>query len=404
MRQPVRPGKLPVPLVVPGHGHDRPGAVAAEDVGRGPDRHLLAGERVHGASAEVDAHREVRLHVGPGQRSPPLLHGGAAVGSDERVELGVIRPDDQEGGTEESVGPGGEDGDLVAGAALEPEVDEGALAAPDPVALRQLGPLAPVQPVQGVEHLLRVAGGPDEPLLEEAGLHGGAAALAVPAQHLLIGQHGEAGRAPVDRALAMLGEPGFEELEEDPLGPAIVGGAGGVDLVRPIDTEAELLELLLPEVLDVAGGQGGRVLTDLERVILGVDPEGVEAQRLEDVVPLLAPVAAVDVRSGEGVGVADVQLLRRGVGEHHEAVEGSGTLHVGAVGLPLRPDPLPLGVEGGQVEAVDPGGGGGRGRRALHWRHRVPRRRVHARRAGHPAPAPAQVPGGSAPGPASVSS
>jgi hypothetical protein len=95
------------------------------------------------------------------------------------------------------------------------------------------------------------------------------------------------------------------------------------------------------------------MLTNLERVVLAVDAEGVEAERLEDVVAPLAAVAAVDVRTGEGIGVADVQLFRRWVGEHHQAVEGARPFHVCAVGVALGPDPLPLGIDGGQIETVD---------------------------------------------------
>src|ERR1039458_8961778 len=369
--QVVSAGKLPVPLVVPRHRHDRPGAVAAEHVGGGPDRDLLAGEWMHGDRAEVDAHGEVRLGVGRGQRRAPLLHGGTAVLPDEVGELRMIRADHQEGGAEEGVGAGGEHRHLGTGAAIQPEVDESALAAPDPIALRDLCPLAPVEVVESVEHLLRIAGGLDEPLLEEAGLDHGAAALAGAAHDLLVGEDGEARRAPVDRALAVLGEPRLEELEKHPLGPAVVVGAGGVDLVGPVDAQPDPFELA-SEVLDIASGQGGGMLADLERVVLRVDAEGVEAEWLEDVIPLLAAVAAVDVRPGECVGVADVQLLRRWVGEHHQAVEGSWPAHVGAVGLALRPAPLPLGVQYRQVETVETEAGGG-GDLALHGGHRLPR-------------------------------
>ncbi len=381
------PGKLPVALIMAGHCHDRPGAVAAKDVRCGPDRELLSGERMHGERAEVDADREVGFRIGRRQRCPPLLHGVTAVLADEVAELRMIRADDQEGGAEEGVGAGREDRHQGSGTAIQPEVDESALAAPDPIALRDLCPLAPVETVEGVQHLLRVVGGLDEPLLEEAGLDRGAAALAAAVDDLLVGEHGEARRAPVDRALAVLGEACLEELEKHPLGPAVVVGAGGVDLVGPVDAQTELLELLLAEVLDIAGGQGGGMLADLERVVLGVDAEGVEAERLEDVVPLLAAVAAVDVRTGEGVGIADVQLLRRRVGEHHQAVEGARTAHVGAVGLALRPAPLPLDVEGWEVEPVETGAGGD-GYFALHGGHRLPR---HGSGNGRPRECPAAV-------------
>ena len=92
-------------------------------------------------------------------------------------------------------------------------------------------------------------------------------------------------------ALACTARPALEELEEDPLRPPVVAGSVVCDLVAPVDHQADALELRA-EVLDVARDQLGGVRPDLEREVLGVDAEGVEAQRLEDVVALPAAGSA----------------------------------------------------------------------------------------------------------------
>ena len=60
---------------------------------------------------------------------------------------------------------------------------------------------------------------------------------------------------------------------------------------------------------------------DLEREVLGVDAERVEAERLEDRVPLQPLESSIDVVAREREEVADVQPLRRRIREHHQGVE-----------------------------------------------------------------------------------
>ena len=235
----------------------------------------------------------------------------------------MVGADHQEGRTEERVRARREHGDVLAPAALEVEEDGRAFAPSDPVALHGLRRLRPVECVERVEQFLRVAGDLDPPLAEIAGLHQRVAALAAALLHLLVGEHGEARRTPVDRAFAPLDEPGVEEPHEQPLGPSVVRGFGCVDLVAPVEHRADARELVLAEVCDRAAHDHRGMLADLHRVVLGVDAEGIEPHRLEDGVPHEAPPPAVDVAAREGNDVPDVEPLSGGVREHHQVVEGS---------------------------------------------------------------------------------
>src|SRR5262249_49115653 len=151
--------------------------------------------------------------------------------------------DDEEGRAEQGVGPGGEDGEV------EPELlaakgDLGALGAADPVALHRddvLGPGADL--VEVGEEAVRVLGAAEEPLRELALQDRGAAALAAAVDDLLVGEDGRVLGAPLDRCLGPVGEAALEELEEDPLGPAVVLGRVGAELAGPIDRDAPLTEL-----------------------------------------------------------------------------------------------------------------------------------------------------------------
>ena len=138
------------------------------------------------------------------------------------VDQRVLGRQDHEGHAERRVGPGGEDPDDVV-AALDRQVELGALGAADPVALHGLDPLGPVQAVEGVQQLVGVGGDAEEPLLEVALDHQVAAALAgAVGQDLLVGQDGLAARAPVDRGVLAVGQAGLQEAQEDDLVPAHV--------------------------------------------------------------------------------------------------------------------------------------------------------------------------------------
>ena len=81
------------------------------------------------------------------------------------------------------------------------KVDLGAVGPTDPVALHALYAVGPVEVVERVQQLVGVPGDPEEPLLELAFDDDVARALAGPVrEHLLVGEHRLAARAPVDRA------------------------------------------------------------------------------------------------------------------------------------------------------------------------------------------------------------
>ena len=72
------------------------------------------------------------------------------------------------------------------------------------------------------------------------------------------------------------------------------------------------------------------MLVALDGGVLGGQAEGVPADRVQDVVALLEPVARDDVGQREGLGVAHVQVARR-VGEHVQQVATLGAVVVAAL-------------------------------------------------------------------------
>ena len=160
------------------------------------------------------------------------------------ADVGVLGRHDEERRAEERVGPRREDR-VVDAELLAAEHDLGALRAADPVALHRLDVLGPLDRVEVVEQAVGVVGDAEEPLLELARLDHVAAALAAAVDDLLVGEHGLVVRAPLDRGLLAVGQAVLEELQEDPLRPAVVARLVGAELARPVDRDAPLAELAL---------------------------------------------------------------------------------------------------------------------------------------------------------------
>jgi len=191
----------------------------------------------------------------------------------------MFRREHQIGGSEQRVLPGREDGHFVFTTPTLPFDDERhfrALGLADPVALKQLDRLRPIEILQLVDEPLGVSGDPQIPLPQGPALDG--VPLGFPFLDFLVGQHRPQIRGPVHRNLGHKGEPhrvhlgpgptaclqfrdrpgalrrfvevGMVKLEEDPLRPAHIIGVGGVDLALPIIRKPEPLELG-PEVVDV---------------------------------------------------------------------------------------------------------------------------------------------------------
>ena len=167
--------------------------------------------------------------------------------------------------------------------------------------------LGPLDRVEVVEQAVGVVGDAEEPLLELLGLDLGAAALAAPVDDLLVGQDRLVVRAPLDRGLLAVGQPVLEELQEDPLRPAVVARLVRAELARPVDRDAPLAELP-PERLDRRVRRVARVLAGRDRVVLGRQAERVVAHRLQDPPPGAAVEVGDRVADRVDLQVADVRL------------------------------------------------------------------------------------------------
>ncbi len=242
-RQPERARKGVVALVVRGHGHDRSGPVLHQDVVGDVHRQLLAVDRVGDGAPERDPGLRLlgvaALLAGLGERVVDVVvHLLLVRGSvREAHDVGMLWRHDEERRAEERVGTGGEHG-IVDPELLAAERHLGTLAAPDPVALHRLDVLRPVDQLEVAEQPLGVVGDAQEPLLELPDFDERSAALAATlGGDLLVGEHRLVSRAPLHGGLLAVGKPGAEQLEEDPLRPAVVARFMRGELARPVDRD-----------------------------------------------------------------------------------------------------------------------------------------------------------------------
>ena len=331
-RQVVLAGKLKVALVAAGNGHDGAGAVVGNDIIGNPHGNLLAIDGVHHVAArEGTVLLEGALGTLDGRDMLGVLDDlgdGLLVlrALDELVKTGVLGSQDKEGHAKERIGTRGEDGDLTLvaldGLAIpvaQGKVDFGALGATDPVSLHLLDALGPAgELLQIVEQLLGILGDLEVPLLQVALLGLGAAAPALTLGDLLVGQNGLAVRTPVDRVLLAVDQALFPHLLKDPLTPAVVVGAAGLDHAIQIVGEAHALHRG-ERLVHVLIRPGGSLRVVLDGGVLGGQAKGIEADGVQHVIAAHAGLTGHGIADSVVARVAHVQVARR-IREHLEHV------------------------------------------------------------------------------------
>ena len=115
-------------------------------------------------------------------------------------------------------------------------------------------------------------------------------------------------------------DPAVEDLQEDPLRPAVEPRVGGVDAAPGVVAEAQPAQLAAHDV-GVLARRYRRMLAGSQRELLGRQAEGVKAHGVQDVMAGHPQVAGVDVGRDVALGVPDVDARAAGVREHVQHVE-----------------------------------------------------------------------------------
>ena len=193
--------------------------------------------------------------------------------------------------------------------------------------------------VEVVEQAVGVVGDPEEPLLELARPRPGCRSARSGRRSTcsLASTVGVLG-APLHRRLGAVGEAALEQLEEDPLGPAVVRGLVGGELAASSRSRCPSAGTAAEGGDRAARSRRRGVLAGLDRVVLGRQAEGVVAHRVDDLEAVAAPVVGDRVADRVDLQMADVGLARR-VGQHlqHVALRLVRVVEAGLAGVRAPP-------------------------------------------------------------------
>ena len=231
------------------------------------------------------------------------------------------------------------------------EIDLGPDAAADPVALKRLDTLGPIERLEVLFQTVGVVGDAEHPLPQRHPLNGVPSPFADTVDDFFVGQYRSQFGTPVHRCLDLVGQtvvvdvaanrvgafgadiigdrqfgngtsllllrvvPGVVDDEEYPLGPAEIVDIGCRDLAVPVETQTEHLQLTA-EVRDVLLGRLPRVDTGLFSVLLGGEAESVPPHRVEDRETVHPLIARDDIRGGVSFRVTDMKAVSARVREH----------------------------------------------------------------------------------------
>ena len=204
-------GEFKIALVVGRNGHDGSGAVAHQNVIGDPNRYLFSINRIDPISPGEDAGFFL-VEFGPLQialgRNGRLVffHSVFLCGGGDALHQRMLGRENHVGRSEKRIRTGGENLHVALGI-FYLEFYQGTLAAADPVSLKQLDALGPVEPVEALDETISKRRNAQHPLTKRATLDGKSADLALAINHFLVRQNGSKLRTPIYGHFGDIGQP-----------------------------------------------------------------------------------------------------------------------------------------------------------------------------------------------------
>ena len=197
-----------------------------------------------------------------------------------------------------------------------------------PVLLKRFDVLWEIDGLKPVLQFLTVEREVEEPLAHFFLSDGAVAPPTASGFHLLVGEDGGAGGAPVDRSEFPSRQTAFHEFREEPLVPFVVPRVVTLERSAPIVREAHALDLS-GDGSHVAFGDIVRVAAFRNRSVLGWHAKGIEAHGVEDVKAHQSLESSHCVADRIVSNVPHMHFSRR-IRVHFETVEfGAVTVNVG---------------------------------------------------------------------------
>ena len=159
--------------------------------------------------------------------------------------------------------------------------------------------------------------------------------------HLLVGQNGMIDRVPIHFAFLAIDEPRIIESQEQPLLLMVVFGIAGCELARPIERQADALQLRAHD-LDVLVGPFAGIDLLLHGCVFGGKAERVPSEGMQHAEALRPLIARDDIAHHIIAHVTDMDTPRR-IGKHlKDVIFRLVAIRGREKGLLLLPNPLPM--------------------------------------------------------------
>jgi hypothetical protein len=114
--------------------------------------------------------------------------------------------------------------------------------------------------------------------------------------------------------------PAFEQLQEDPLRPFIIGGGAGPEFAAPVKAKADVVQLP-PEIIDICLGRYGRMDPMIDGVLFCREAKSIVSHWVQHIEAFQPLVPGKNITGDIAQGMAYMQTCPAGVGEHIQHIE-----------------------------------------------------------------------------------
>src|SRR5688500_1423470 len=109
--------------------------------------------------------------------------------------------------------------------------------------------------------------------------------------------------------------PAVEQLQEDPLGPLIIGRIAGAKFPAPVETETDIIHLPA-KIIDVLFGAHSRMHPMFNGILFGRQTKGIIAHRMQYIKAFQSFIPAVYITGNITQRMAYMQSGTTGIGKH----------------------------------------------------------------------------------------
>ena len=216
------------------------------------------------------------------------------------------------------------------------------MAAANPVFLLSFYAGNVIQIIQIVHETVRISGDFQHPLTLDLVCGLSAAPLTLAVHNLFVCQYYLTGRAPVHVHLFFISQTLFVQLQEDPLGPFVIIGIGGIDLTVPIKRQTKAFQLAF-KASHIFSGDDFRMDVVFHRIVFRGQAKCIPAHGVQHIIALQPFFTRHNIQRCIAARMAYMQALSGRIRKFYQCVVfRKGIILFGRKGMFLVPNLLPF--------------------------------------------------------------